>query len=346
MKREFCLFLVLLLLALVPPARGQDWNNDSDPAHPLRLKRHTDAPEMPESHRRTADPLQGGVTSVDVVDGRSSGNASSPQRKPGLKGIIDELMTPELAAGSIKGGNAPPQLYRAWLEKAHPEFSLSAVAMDSNRLVVVYGKYDDTGRTLDSLGLRFDTISARDLDTYDLSRAKVLVIDCPGELSLPAMLKIRAYVASGGYLFTTDWLLDRLDARVFPGYIAWNGAMNKQRMYDATIVGQDPVLFKNTVTNANWKMDIHCHLIRVLNKNAVRVLAISHSLMADDPDHQGVLAVVFPFGRGYVMHMTAHFDRSQGAGYYLPDPAPGIGISLRQALAINYVVAGLSGTKL
>jgi hypothetical protein len=123
--------------------------------------------------------------------------------------------------------------------------------------------------------------------------------------------------------------------------------MNRQNMYDAAIVGQEPVLFRHTVTNAAWKMDIHCHLIRVLNKQSVRVLAVSRLLVADDPDGQGILAVVFPFDRGYVMHMTAHFDRSQALmGYGLPDPAPVIGISLRQAIAINFVVAGLTGTRL
>jgi len=77
------------------------------------------------------------------------------------------------------------------------------------------------------------------------------------------------------------------------------------------------------------------------------VLAVSPTLAKDDPDGQGILAVVFPFEKGYVMHMTAHFDRSQsGSGDQIDDPAPVIGIGLRQAIAINFVVAGLSGTKL
>ena len=253
-----------------------------------------------------------------------------------------------LSAGSATSGSAPPKTYRGWLEQTYPEFSLHTSVMDANRLVVVSDKYDQAERTLDSLGMRYRIMSKKELDSYDLSNAQVLIIDCgPRNLSWSAGLKIREFVIKGGYLFTTDWMLDRLDQKIFPGLISWSGAMNKQRMYDAAIVGKHPELFRHAVTNSSWKMDVHCHLIRVLNKEKVQVLAVSKDLASEDPDGQGILAVVFPYGRGYVMHMTAHFDRSQSVkGYDLPDAAPAIGISLRQALAINYVVAGLSGKKL
>ncbi|MDQ5936165.1 MAG: hypothetical protein QG574_3501 [Cyanobacteriota bacterium erpe_2018_sw_21hr_WHONDRS-SW48-000092_B_bin.40] len=247
-----------------------------------------------------------------------------------------------------RAGSAPGRIYKAWLEEAHPQFALGANAIADDRLVVITDRYDQAERTLKTLGLPFKSMEKRELDSYDLTNAQVLVIDCgPKNLSYAAGMKIREFVIRGGYLITTDWMLDRLDQKIFPGYIAWNGAMNTQRMYDATIVGKDPVLFRHAVTRANWKMDIHCHLIRVINKDLVRVLAVSPTLAKDDPDGQGILAVVFPFEKGYVMHMTAHFDRSQsGSGDQIDDPAPVIGIGLRQAIAINFVVAGLSGTKL
>jgi hypothetical protein len=247
-----------------------------------------------------------------------------------------------------RAGKAPTSTYKAWLEDAHPQFALGANTMAADRLVVITDRYDQAERTLKSLGLPCKTMDKRELDSYDLSQAQVLVIDCgPKNLSYQAGMKIREFVCRGGYLITTDWMLDRLDQKIFPGYIAWNGAMNTQRLYDASIVGKDPVLFRHAVTRANWKMDIHCHLIRVINKELVRVLAVSPTLAKDDPDGQGILAVVFPFEKGYVMHMTAHFDRSQSAsGDQIDDPAPVIGIGLRQAIAINFVVAGLSGTKL
>lgn len=243
---------------------------------------------------------------------------------------------------------APPKTYRGWLEQTHPQFALQTSAMEEERLVVISDKYDQAERTLESLGLPYKIMNKKQFDSYDLGAAQVVIIDCgPNNLSWNAAIKIQAFVKNGGYLLTTDWMLDRLDQNVFPGFIAWSGANNRQKMYEASLVGKHPALFRHAVTNGAWKMDIHCHLIRVFNKEKVRVLAVSQELAQEDPDGLGALAVVFPFGRGYVMHMMAHFDRGQAVrGYSLEDAAPAIGISLRQALAINYVVAGLQGTKL
>jgi hypothetical protein len=329
---------------------------DSNDSLPLRLKRPDEGEKVNPSSNKSGLPLQGAVTRVGVIGEPEPGVFGSPTfdvskafptpRIP-LTGRVEGFIDTPPVTLPAKASFAPPAVYRGWIEKAHSQFSLQTSTMAPNRLVVVFDKYDDTGRTLSSFGLKFTTISKKELSIYDLSGAQVLIIDCgPGALSPQALMKIRDFVARGGYLFTTDWMLDRLDQLIFPGFIAWNGAMNSQKMYDASLYGQNPVLFKYAVSNAHWKMDIHCHLIRVLNKEAVRVLAVSRTLVFDDPDHQGILAVVFPFERGYVMHMTAHFDRSQQIiGYYLADPAPAIGIGLRQALAINFVVAGLTGVK-
>jgi len=58
----------------------------------------------------------------------------------------------------------------------------------------------------------------------------------------------------------------------------------------------------------------------------------------------GALAVNFTFGRGQVLHLVGHFDNNAGFAFTntLPQPATGIGISLRQALATNFLVDALS----
>ncbi|HMO19720.1 MAG TPA: hypothetical protein PKC98_01990, partial [Candidatus Melainabacteria bacterium] len=84
------------------------------------------------------------------------------------------------------------------------------------------------------------------------------------------------------------------------------------------------------------------------DRSRVRVLIESRRLKEEDPDRAGVLAAVFGFGRGYVLHMAGHFDNNSGVPvrHRLPDPAPIIEIGLRQALAANFVVAGLTGERI
>ena len=299
----------------------------------------TSTSTLPGSAPAPSTPLQGGV-----IENRKFQGVSAVDGLAGRAGITGPIPT-TLGAG-VATTDSVPAVYQGWLSQAHPQFFLGLSKMSDRELVIVTDKYDQTERTLSDTGFRFTEVDKKDFQSFDLTGVKVLVIDCgPRNLSYQSSLKVREFVIKGGYLFTTDWMLDRLNQKFFPGYIAWTGVMNRQRMYDAHIVGEHPSLFQHVATNAYWKMDTHCHLIKILRPDAVRVLAKSDGLSREDGD--GVLACVFQYGRGYVLHMTAHFDRSQSANRYsLPDPAPVIGISLRQAIAINFVVAGLSGNKL
>lgn len=311
-------------------AASSGGSTSTDPALPLPSSGSAPA---------SSTPLQGGV-----IENRKFQGVSAVDGLAGRAGITGPIPT-TLGAG-VATTDSVPAVYQGWLSQAHPQFFLGLSKMSERELVIVTDKYDQTERTLSDTGFRFTEVDKKDFQSFDLTGVKVLVIDCgPRNLSYQSSLKVREFVIKGGYLFTTDWMLDRLNQKFFPGYIAWTGVMNRQRMYDAHIVGEHPSLFQHVATNAYWKMDTHCHLIKILRPDAVRVLAKSDGLAREDGD--GVLACVFQYGRGYVLHMTAHFDRSQSANRYsLPDPAPVIGISLRQAIAINFVVAGLSGNKL
>lgn len=334
--------LALACLISTPSATAQPIS--APPTMQLQSPSLDQTSAQPSSAAPGPTPLQGGIMEIrKVKNGQAGGNTNIPA---GVE-ITGPQATP-MASGIAKEDNVPASVYQGWLNDTHPKFALSASTMADTDLLIVTDKYDQTERTLGDLGLHFTMVDKKEFGKYDISNTKVLVIDCgPKNLSAASNLKIREWVIKGGYLFTTDWMLDRLNQNFFPGMIAWSGASNKKPMYAATINGEHPFLFKNAVTNANWKMDTHCHLIKVLDANKVHVLAKSEDLAKDDPDRQGVLAVYFQYGRGYVMHMTAHFDRSQSSNKnLLLDSAPIIGISLRQAIAINYVVAGLSGTKL
>lgn len=262
-----------------------------------------------------------------------------------LKGSFDTVIktTPQRAASAA----TPPQVFRGWLEQAHPQFALRTSSLTRNQVLEVKGVYDNSSKTLSSLGIPFERIRGADLATMPLSQTKVIVANCPGRVPRESFQAVRNWVAAGGYLLSTDWASDNLVETCFPGYIKWDRHSNDQAVYDAEIVDPDPSLYKRTVTNASWKMDIDSHMISTLRPD-VRVLARSRQLQSEDPRSDGVLAVVFPFGRGYVLHLVGHFDNNTMMPFrnMLADPAPQIGISLRQAIAANFVVAGLEGTRI
>jgi|AGTN01.3.fsa_nt_gi hypothetical protein len=288
-------------------------------------------------------PLVGNVTTIDLNAGNSATFGGMLNGK-----VATMTETPPLSGKDHHARSVPASAYSGWLQKAHPEFVLNVSQTPSSAVLVIKGQWDDSGRTLGKLGIPHEKISTGDVDDYNFQSTKVVIIDCPGDMNRKACQKLRDFVARGGYVLSTDWTLKFFVNTTFNDYLKWNKEINRREVYDATVVGADPVLFGHTVTNAHWKLDRDSELLHISNPEAVRVLVTSSELKEEDPDHLGALAVIFPFGRGYVLHMVGHFDNNGGLFLKdkLPDPAPVIDISLRQALATNFIVAGLKGTRI
>jgi hypothetical protein len=260
-------------------------------------------------------------------------------------GFIDNGKTLEASAHTER---VPPEVFRAWLTDNHQRFALTTQTMSNGLVVDVAGRWDHADKTLDKFGINYTHIKTGDITPEVLAGAKVVIINCAGEVRRDRLQYIRDFVQRGGYLLTTDWALNNMVEQTFPGYIDWNKDVNNRSIYTANYISPDAVLARGCVRTAPWKLDAGAHLIGVRRPDLVRVLVTSPDLARDDHDHAGVLACLFPFGKGYVLHMLGHFDNNAAVvfGNFLPDPAPNIHISLRQALAANFVVAGLTGEPL
>ncbi len=330
-KTFFAFALVLVQVQVSIPAAQAD-------APPL-------APPIGQAAaKQSLQSLQGNVTSVDAAQDLAGQTRVNLNAAHAIANFFD--LPP--VTGKAQSARVDPLVFRAWLTKAHPDFVLSGSASDASAVVEVAGQWDKADKTLSKLQIPYQHVKASELSPEMLASTKVLIINCAGQIKRDRLQTVRDFVKNGGYLLTTDWALDNMVAQTFPGYIGWNKGVNKKDIYDAEYLAPDPVLAINTVRSAFWKLDSASHLIRILKPDAVHVLITSRQLAGEDPDKAGVLAVIFPFGRGYVLHMVGHFDNNAkiAVGNFLPDSAPAIGISLRQALATNFIVAGMTGKRL
>jgi len=232
-----------------------------------------------------------------------------------------------------------PKVFRGWLVANYPDLNLAP----KNSIVEVKGQWDDSGHVLHLFGLLSNRISTSKLNATALDGVAVLVVDCAGEIPNAGLSAIEQFVRKGGYLLTTDWALDGCLARAIPGYVEWNGGFSRSELIDATVVDPDPDLLKGAVQRAYWKLDNKCQLVKVNRINDVDVLVRSATLSREDPNEMGVLALTFKYGKGAVLHLVGHFDSNTDGAFNnaVKDPAPGIGISLRQAIAANFVMCGL-----
>ncbi|HEY9731572.1 MAG TPA: hypothetical protein V6C89_06655 [Drouetiella sp.] len=329
------------------------------PKHPP-VESSAPAPDVPtmgvtDGHRpQSPHELEGGVSSTSVRE-----DPSRQQQQPQQQGILaNPYNEPPPPAGPPQTATVSPKLYSGWLSETHPDLA----PMSKDSVLEVKGQWDDSGHALHNFGLNFTKISPGALAKTNLANTNVMIVDCAGEIPQASLGIIRSFVANGGYLITTDWSLDNCLARAIPGFVDWNSANSISELVDARTNNNPDAtdngdLLLNTVPRAYWKLDNKCQMVRVIKPDLVTVLVRSKRLEYQDPnrafalskngnvrlDNTGILACTFRYEKGRVLHLVGHFDNNTDLAFNnsLPDPAPRIGISLRQAIAANFIAAAL-----
>ena len=330
------------------PESGSDQGSDSDSDSPFDTQPQnksqnyqsgedsstTSTSSQSGNTHDTSKPLEATISTVKTDYRR-------PSRFPGLDGYANNVMqNAPMIPLPQKDEAVNPPAYKSWLSATH-----AGITENLNResIIEVKGKWDDSGHVLHSFGIPYKRVSPNELGDTNLDNVYVVVVNCAGDLPTEAILALRRYVGMGGYLLTTDWALDGVLKKTFPGYVTWNGGYTESSVVDAVIVDPDPRLFKNCPPTAFWKLDKKSQTVKVNRPGEVRVLARSRLLSRSDPSQFGILAFTLDFRQGRVLHLVGHFDNNSDRAFNnaLPDPAPGIQISLRQALAANFIVEAI-----
>lgn len=278
--------------------------------------------------QRTRAPLEAHISTM--------GNASGYEA-PGIDNRAQSLLMQAPMYAIPKTVAITPKSFRAWLGETHPGLPEK---LTKDEIIEVKGQWDDSGHALRSFGLPFTRVTAQRFAEVNLDKTKVVIVNCAGELPNEAILSLRRYVAMGGSLLTTDWALSGVIQKAFPGYVEWNGGYTAARVVDAVEVSEDDAeLLANTPPVAHWKLDNKSQTVKIIRPGPVKVLVRSRMLMREDPSNLGVLAFTLDYENGQILHLVGHFDNNSELAFNnaLPDPAPGIEISLRQAIAANFL---------
>jgi len=271
----------------------------------------------------------GDIEPVTVTDLNGPPHGTGP--------LADMILQSAPAMGDYRSVAISPQSFKAFIQVNH-----GAVHANPGEVMVFRGRWDKAEHLLDQCGIAYSDAPRSGL-SEKLSHAAVAVVDCPGELKEDQISALRTFVRSGGYLVSTDWALDNCIAKMFPGYLVWKGAYSNAETIDAVPVDRNNALLKGTPKVAPWRLDDKSEIIELGGRGVINVLVRSRALEKEDPNNLGILAATITIGDGKVLHMIGHFDNNdtRASGLILPDPAPGIKISLRQSLAINFIVEAL-----
>jgi len=286
--------------------------------------------------RRTRVPLEAGISTYRQKDQTNGDGTGIDQR-------AERLMSQSPMLAAPRTISADPKQFKAWLTETHPGL-LENVTRE--QIIEVDGEWDDASHVLRTFGLPHTRVSAKKLGEVNLTKTKIIVVNCEGHLSQESLANIRRFVAMGGSLLTTDWALENVVERAFPGIVGWYKGYytdEQSHLVDAVVVGEDQALLAGVPPIGHWQLVKKSQIVRLIQPAKVEVLARSRGMTREDPSGLGILAFAFGFGQGRVMHLVGHFDNNSELAFNtaLPDPAPGLKISLRQAIAANFIAEAL-----
>jgi hypothetical protein len=244
---------------------------------------------------------------------------------------------------ATRAQHVDPAVFRQWLELGNPGLIGNVPHIQKSEIIEIRGKWDNAGHILHSFGLPYTQVNANELNEKSLQRCKVLIVNCGAHISTESQNLIRSFIAQGGYLVTTDWALNECVTPCFPGYVKWSGEYSQAGVLnDARTVTKDDTFIRAVISPARWKLEDKSELVQILSRK-VKVIAAS-STLAYISAGSGILAFSFPYESGQVLHLVGHFDNNSdfASTNILPDPSPRIIISLRQAIAANFIATALS----
>jgi hypothetical protein len=211
----------------------------------------------------------------------------------------------DLVRGSLDGGLSGE---RALLRR-----------IDPRRVLVCTGCYDRTEDVLGLLGVRHDVLRMEEIGAAPLGPDALLLVDCGVDrLGPESAAKVRDFVASGGYLCTTDWGLENVLVPAFPGVLEavrrkGREVVTVEEVVPFTVSAPGHPLVRAlqaAAEDGTWWLEDQSHPIRVVDRRRAVVLAESPELR--DRYGSAVLAVTFEWGHGRVLHLLGHAWQKEG----------------------------------
>ena len=194
-----------------------------------------------------------------------------------------------------------------------------------NDILVVDGSFDRIGRVLNALQLPYTLVTPLALSLEKappLEQHKLVFWNCgeslPPERRAVAARRVREFVRRGGYLFTTDWAISNIIAHAFPEFLDTSGPVAP---LPETTVDIEPAqgqarhpLLRGVFlpgTQGKWWLEQASFDVKVRRGRDVTVLIESKELQ-EEFRREPTVAVVFPYGRGKVLHVMGHYYQEEG----------------------------------
>jgi hypothetical protein len=175
-------------------------------------------------------------------------------------------------------------------------------------IIIVSGTYDHIQNVFSKLDMKFALVTPSKFRSIELNPEQIIFINCPGNIDLQGIRKIKKFVHDGGFLFTTDWALRNIIEPAFPNYIRYNNRPTGDEVVRVEIQYKDDP-FLQTLVDSNddpqWWIEGSSYPIEVINEQEVDILVKSKEV--EKKYGESAIFVSFNYGKGKVYHMISHF---------------------------------------
>ncbi len=294
-------------------------------------------PEAPDSTMTvSADPKGGGGTAPPRLDDpglvMDDPGGGSPWAQPGGSTSIGVGAAGRVGSGV--GSNLDEAFGKGDAERANAAaagklngdpFTRSLVnglklRTNEKNVRVVKGDYDQAELVMEALGLRHGWIDGREMSHEGVGpEVRAIFFNCTGRPApREALTNLARWVEDGGWLFTSDWAVDLVLDKGFPGYVKPMHAgvrmvMTPDETITFTIAPGKHLLLAGLPPEAEtsrWWLEDSSIPFTIEKPEAVEVLAQSADL--ERKHGSKFVAVTFPYGKGRVVHVLGHMFQKEG----------------------------------
>jgi hypothetical protein len=185
---------------------------------------------------------------------------------------------------------------------------------------VVSGDYDKCEMVMTALGMQHGALTAEEIGAaLPKQDVRAIFFDCTGrQPGKPTLENLERWVKDGGFLFTSDWGIDNVVEKAFPGYLkvmrtGTRPIMTPDTTITFTVAPGKHVLLAGLPPEAEtsrWWLEESSILFTIARPDDVEVLAVSKDL--EGRYGSKFVAVTFPYGKGRVVHALGHMFQKEG----------------------------------
>ena len=224
---------------------------------------------------------------------------------------------------------------KIWVSRTHPNILDIAGTIPASAIMNVNGAYDHESDALKALGFNCTDV-AQFNEKIDLRGVNVLVVNCGAVISQFNQERIKNFVREGGYLVTTDLEAGSLLHGFWRGDIDNRAiALMSHQVHQVHVENAESDLVVGTAHEGPWSF-AGSQTSYLPDSSIQAVVTRTKKTICLRKSHFAAVVLSIHYGQGRILQLSGHFTD------IAKDVVPEMGTSLRQAIFLNFIIAGLN----